>query len=158
MPERFWNAFSESLGAQAAVDNLRKRAPDLNWDCNLRYTDPESRSHVQMEQLEKEDNEILRAVIAAALVVEPAKRAPAREMLRIMREGWAVVTDPDVLDLDQSGVTWKDHFASRSGTKSIDGENDTRRFHQLKESRSPKYNFAVPILDLSNSCGFSRER
>ena len=110
MPERFWNVFSESLGVQVAVDNLRKRAPDLNWDCNLRYTDPESRSHVEMEQLEmeqleKEDNEILRAVIAAALVVDPAKRAPAREILRIMREGWAAVTDPDALDPDQSGVT-----------------------------------------------------
>ena len=35
-----------------------------------------------------EDHAVLKAVIAAALVVDPAKRAPVKKILEIMREEW----------------------------------------------------------------------
>ena len=99
MPERFWNAFSEWPGMIDSEERLRKRDPDLNWDCYLRgkYV----KRGEKVTPLGAEDKEVLRAVIAAALVVDPAERAPARKILEIMREGWAVLMEPDTSDRDQ---------------------------------------------------------
>ena len=44
--------------------------------------------------LETKEHEILRAVIAAALVVDPVKWAHARKISQIMHEGWGAVMEP----------------------------------------------------------------
>ena len=102
MPENFWRAFSENPALKISEEELRTHYKSLlNWDCSLRGKFCVGLDgHKNIAPLDTEDHEVLRAVIAAALVVDPAKRAPARKILEIMRRGWGVVMEPDVLDLD----------------------------------------------------------
>ena len=102
MPERFWNAFSENRAVKDEEEDLRTNFKHLlNWGSNIRPQGPEFDDDAYMPPLETVDNEVLSAVIAAALVVDPAKRAPARNILEIMRERWAVIMEQDALELDQ---------------------------------------------------------
>ena len=96
MPERFWNAFSENPDVGYAEERIRKNLSHiLDWDWGLRPHDPEFNGDADIVPFEAEDYKVLKAVIAAALVVDPADRAPAGRILEIMREGWAVIMERD---------------------------------------------------------------
>ena len=104
MPERFWNAFSEDPDVGYAEESIRKNLSNLlDWDWGLRPRDLAFEGDADIVPLEAEDYEVLKAVTAAALVVDPADRAPAGRILEIMREGWAVIMQRDGLDLVQLG-------------------------------------------------------
>ena len=106
MPERFWLAFSKYPGVKTSEKELRmldKRF--LNWDCYLRGQPRGSGAGTfrNIPPLGIRDHEVLMAVIAAALVIDPAKRAPAKKILEIMYEGWGAVAEQGVLGLDRLG-------------------------------------------------------
>ena len=102
MPERFWNASTENRAVKDEEENLRANFKHLlNWDSNIRPQGPEFDDDADIPPLETEDDEVLSAVTAAALVVDPAKRAPARNILEITRERWAVIMEQNAQELDQ---------------------------------------------------------
>jgi hypothetical protein len=86
VPERFQKAFCESQAVEVAN---RKKLEDpfgMNWDEKMVWLrgDPEEGA----VPLEKADEAVLRRVIDAALVIEPANRAGAEAILAMMLEGW----------------------------------------------------------------------
>ena len=101
MPDRFWHAFSQNPSLKSSEEFLRTHYKSLlDWDSNYRgrFGPPGLKTSADIAPLETEDLEVLRAVIAATLVIDPAKRVSAKKLLEIMRELWGVSTEPDVLD------------------------------------------------------------
>lgn len=107
MPESFRRAFSKFPALKSSEEQIGMLFHIIpNWDCHLRgqLDNPDADDYTPVAPLGTEDYEVVRAVIAASLVVDPAKRAPARKILEILREAWGMVMDPPVLDLDHLGL------------------------------------------------------
>ena len=82
----------ENRAVKDEEENLRANFKHLlNWGSNIRPQGPEFDDDADIPPMETEDDEVLSAVTAAALVIDPAKRAPTWNILEITRERWAVI-------------------------------------------------------------------
>jgi hypothetical protein len=90
VPERFWEAFCDS-GAVRAANGRSRGYWRLNWDEKMVWLrgDPEEGAL----PLGKADEAVLRRVIDATLVIDPANREGAEAIVAMILEGWGEYID-----------------------------------------------------------------
>jgi hypothetical protein len=92
VPERFWETFCDELGGVKAVDKLLEGRQLRDWDKKMLYLRGDLPEEGGAISLGKDDVAVLRRVLNAALVIEPADRAEASAIVAMMPKGWETMT------------------------------------------------------------------
>ena len=115
MPERFWNACCE-IGVDKYLEKPIDKWPD--WDVRIKVS--------KRVAFKKEVEEVLRRVLGASMVIDPAHRAGAQVIASMMPEAWETMEtigdDDETISDDDETISDDNETISDDEEPIIDNE------------------------------------